>query len=512
MTNDEPDKPHYQALLSQGLSHQAPTQTPDISGYEIERLLGQGGMSKVYLARESALNRLVALKIFNANAIDAICVERFHQEAQMMAQIQHPNIVSIYGQISQGEEIPCLVLEYVPGGDLRSKLTQLGTLPLKEAAKIAIDVCSGLTAIHQKSIVHRDINPANVLLDEHGAAKVADLGIALNKQDSTTAESLTMTGTFVGTMAYLAPEQMSGSRHGIDTRADIWAVGILLFEMLVGTPPQALLVSDLLSDVPPAIKPILKKCLRRNPNDRYPDILALKNDLEKITTPRKALPYRWIALGTIVCAVLGAVLYQNSHSAKPSAPSQPPPQGPEATTPPWTNVLNDLPSPLRPLRGLWNIHHETLSCQPHATGAIIPLPLTAPGDNYDVSLTFTRKSGTNSIALFLPTSIGMINFDLDGWGKHLSGIQNIDGMDMRAHGKNFLFTVEKHRTYELLLEVRKESITVSINGKTYYQWDIKGHIGSLTGPWQIPMQNQLALGAWNSAIEFQKIKFRKHSP
>ncbi|MGB1260505.1 MAG: serine/threonine protein kinase [Akkermansiaceae bacterium] len=521
-------------MLSQGLSSQAPAEEPDIVGYEIRKLLGQGGMSKVYLAREEALNRLVALKIFNADAIDAICVERFYQEAQMMAQIQHPNIVSIYGQVSYGREIPCLVLEYVPGGDLRSKLSNEGSLQIMEAKRIALDVCSGLKAIHEKQIVHRDINPANVLLDENGKAKVADLGIALDKQIEGHAEGLTMTGTFVGTMAYLAPEQIAGSRNDVDVRTDVWAVGVLLFEMLVGVPPQGVLVSDLLGDVPAVIKPIVRKCLRRNPSDRYQDIASLQRDLERVSTAPSA--GRMAKLGVMITSVIliscgvywlgkrpGDSVAKTSPAEIEGQPSAPHAAAPASELPNDTasedtaesaeiDVLSRMQAPLRPVRGLWNLRGDTLISSPHARGGILPLPVASPGMNYDFSLSINRISGNNSVSVFLPTSIGMLNFDLDGWNKHLSGIQNLDGEDMRHHGENFSFTIEPRKPYVLLLQIREHSITVSINGVKHYQWNLQGRRGTLSSPWKIAISDRLALGAWDSAIEFKNIRFKKIAP
>ncbi|MGJ8716527.1 MAG: serine/threonine protein kinase [Maribacter stanieri] len=316
------DKKHYRNLLSQALPEEGDDRDLDIEGYQIIKQIGRGGMSTVYLATETALNRQVALKVFNVENVDATAIERFHQEAIMMADIHHPNTLTIHGVINQSEDIPILVLEYVAGGDLRSKLTSSGCLSVTEAVTIAIDVCKGLEAIHAKSIVHRDINPANILLTKEGSAKVADLGIALNKQSDNASQTLTMTGTFVGTMAYLAPEQLSGNRNTTDTRADIWALGILLFEMVVGTTPQALLVSDILSEVPTPLKPIIRNCLRRNPDDRYSDINELKSDLTKVLTPSKKRP---ILITTIVISAIVLIGLTANTLTKENLPEASPP-------------------------------------------------------------------------------------------------------------------------------------------------------------------------------------------
>ena len=210
----------------------------DFDGYQIIRLLGQGGMAKVYLAHETLLDRKVALKILPlSHVFDATSVERFKREARTMAKLDHPNIVRVftYGQNSEKNKRSLyIVMEYIPGGDLRRRIQR--PMKIMEAASIVCDVATALDAIHQEGIIHRDVKPVNVLLDilptgQVARAILADFGIA----KVAASVHLTHTGASVGTPEYMSPEQCSGGT--VDFRSDIYALGILLYELLCGHPP-----------------------------------------------------------------------------------------------------------------------------------------------------------------------------------------------------------------------------------------------------------------------------------
>ncbi|MGJ8673668.1 serine/threonine protein kinase [Rubritalea sp.] len=523
MDPDSKGKDYYQSLLAHGLQSEALSESIEVDGCQIIRKIGQGGMSAVYLATENALNREIALKVFRIKDLNDSSIERFHQEAIMMAGIHHPNIVTIHGIINQSDSSPILVLEYLAGGDLRTKITASGTLSIKEAASIAIDVCQGLEAIHAKSIVHRDINPANILLTSEGSAKVADLGIALNIQPDKASDSLTMTGTFVGTMAYLAPEQLSSDHRAMDARTDIWAVGILLFEMVIGSPPQSLLVSDLLTEVPRPFKPLIKKCLRRKPSERYQDITLLKRDLEKILQPkRKNRIVDTIIIAALLLAVAVITLVfkkeipdQTSSSAPLSdknSEQQAHSQSEIAKTIGISqNLLTDYPPSNVIKRGNWFLDESTLICRSRLnSGAYTTLTDFSPGDNYDISLTITRNIGEHSATIYLPTSIGMMNFDLDGRSRNLAGIQNLDGQNIASHGETFPFAFTNNTPITLTLEVRQYSITAYTDGTKRYTWELRGRRGSITPLWDAPIQDRIAIGAWNSIMSFSDIHLKKN--
>ena len=271
--------------------------------YEITAPLGEGGMGVVYRATDSKLKREVAIKVLpEAFAADADRLARFEREAQVLAQLQHPSIASIYG-LEESNGVRALVMELVPGEDLAERLKR-GAIPLDEAIPIAKDIAEALEAAHEKGIVHRDLKPANVKLTPDGKVKVLDFGLAkamdpaaggasaadlarsptLMNSPTMTAAHGTQLGVILGTAAYMAPEQARGG--AVDKRADVWAFGVVLHEMLTG---RSLFAADTVSDTlagvlrgeidlaklpagtPPALRLLLRRCLERNPKNRLHD-------------------------------------------------------------------------------------------------------------------------------------------------------------------------------------------------------------------------------------------------
>ena len=196
--------------------------------YRVASSIAHGGMATVYLGVDTRLDRTVAIKIMHAElAADEDFVARFVREARSVAQLSHPNVVAVYDQGSDSGHL-YLAMEYVPGRTLRQLLNQRGKLTPGESLDIIESVLAGLAAAHQAGIVHRDVKPENVLLAEDGRVKVADFGLAR----SLSGTNHTKTGVLMGTVAYLAPEQVTGSVS--DARCDVYAAGVMLFELLAG--------------------------------------------------------------------------------------------------------------------------------------------------------------------------------------------------------------------------------------------------------------------------------------
>ncbi len=199
--------------------------------YRIERILGQGAFGTVYLARDTLLNRPVAIKELTVTAqTDEVAFKRFLQEARAAGGLNHPHVVTVYALKVVGPEV-YLVTEYLAGGSLRALLEKRGRLPVEQAVRIAADVCEGLVEAHAQGIVHRDIKPENVLLTEDRRAKVGDFGIA-HVPRSAGGTSLTQAGFQPRTLLYMSPEQIRG--RPVDGRSDVYQVGVLLYEMLAG--------------------------------------------------------------------------------------------------------------------------------------------------------------------------------------------------------------------------------------------------------------------------------------
>jgi tRNA A-37 threonylcarbamoyl transferase component Bud32 len=258
--------------------------------YRLESKLGSGGMSTVYLARDETLERWVAVKIMHREiSEDEAQLERFRREARAVARLSHPNVVAV---IDAGEDggHPYIVFEYVEGETLKQRIERLGRLPLDEAAAYAIEIGRGLATAHACNLVHRDVKPQNVLIDPEGRAKVTDFGIVRSLES----DGLTATGRVLGTTDYVSPEQAMG--HPVDSRSDIYSLGVVLYEMLVGRPPfsaETLVgvamkhVNEQMPDVQirrpetsAALAAVVERATEKDPRKRYADMGEMLGDLE----------------------------------------------------------------------------------------------------------------------------------------------------------------------------------------------------------------------------------------
>ena len=272
--------------------------------YEIRAQLGAGGMGEVYRARDPRLNRDVAIKILpGAFLLDRDRLSRFQREAHVLASLNHPNIAAIYG-LEEQDGLRGLVLELVEGPTLADRIA-LGPIPPDEAVAIARQIAEALEVAHERGIIHRDLKPANVKVTDDGVVKVLDFGLAkvftedvslVDLSQSPTVPKATDVGVIIGTAAYMSPEQAKGK--AVDKRADIWAFGCVLFEMLSGkkaftgetlTDILAAVVraepnwNDLLVDTPSELYRLLRRCLIKDPKQRLRDIGDAKYELDNIS-------------------------------------------------------------------------------------------------------------------------------------------------------------------------------------------------------------------------------------
>jgi serine/threonine-protein kinase len=266
---------------------------PQLEGLEVLGVLGQGGMAVVYKARQSQLDRLVAVKVALQGAhAGPEERSRFRREAEAIARLQHPNIVEIY-EVGETGGYPYVVLELVSGGSLAKVLN--GTpLPPRRATELTLDLARAVQHAHQRGILHRDLKPANVLLTEDGTPKITDFGLARRLDVD---QGDTRTGAVLGTPSYMAPEQAEGRVHDLGPAADVYGLGAILYELLTGRPPfKGTTVLETLEQVraldpvhPRALQPLLPrdleticlKCLEKEPAHRYPSAEAMADDLQR---------------------------------------------------------------------------------------------------------------------------------------------------------------------------------------------------------------------------------------
>jgi serine/threonine protein kinase len=332
--------------------------------YEVEELVGHGGMSSVYKAKDSLLERHVALKILHEQyGADEGFVERFKREARSVAQLQHPNVVTV---IDRGEENgrQYIVFEYIDGENLKEHVVRHGRLEVREALEIAVEVARGLAFAHEQGLVHRDVKPQNILLYGDGHAKVTDFGIARTVDVD---GGMTQTGTVLGTSNYIAPEQASG--QPVDAHSDVYALGVVLYELLAGEVPfpgesfvavamkhmhePAPNLLDVRGDVPLRVAAAVDRALEKDPEQRFPTMDAFAAELEAclaeldhgpdgdatvVIPSRQSAPApprrrkqvsRWpiaiglLALLAIAAIVIGLLAYRSSNNdSGPPAASQ----------------------------------------------------------------------------------------------------------------------------------------------------------------------------------------------
>lgn len=259
--------------------------------YVVQEEIAKGGMGVIYKALDRTLNRLVAIKVIHEHfSGDASFTDRFLREARAMARLHHENIVTIFS-VEEERGAHFIVMEYFPGMDLRARIKARKTLPIHESVDIALQIANALTFAHSQGIVHRDIKPANILVDNKGRVKLTDFGIAAALDEA----SITSTGQIIGTPEYMSPEQAAGKE--VDGRTDLYSLGIVLHEMVVGqTPfrniPKTSILSKLLdpqfeiplifsAEAPSTVKAIVEDLVRRDPEHRTPRAAILANQLKE---------------------------------------------------------------------------------------------------------------------------------------------------------------------------------------------------------------------------------------
>ena len=340
-----------------------------IGEYRLVDFLGEGGMGEVYRGVHSKIGRVVAVKVLTREAANSGFIERFRNEARIQSSLNHPNIATLYDFLEANGQ-PCIIMEFVDGQVLMDLIAARGALAADETLRILQSVVEALQYVHSQGIVHRDIKSNNIKINSSGEIKLLDFGIAKGGSSP----SLTMTGDVIGTLHYLSPEQIRGGVA--DSRSDIWALGVLMYEMITGRLPfEATTLGDLCDKIskatyltpsalnlslPREVERILARCLKKRPEDRYQSAADLLRDIrhardttqnlsaaptvlsraDNRTVPAPLTPAAtvapvpksraklWAVAALVFCALLIGiyVMIPGSETATPSAAPGPEPQ------------------------------------------------------------------------------------------------------------------------------------------------------------------------------------------
>ena len=470
--------------MAQGLAE--PEQVVEVAGITIETPLGRGGMGAVYLGRQLSLDREVAVKVLASElADDPQFLERLEREARVMARLRHPNIVAVH-DFQRTEDGAAIVMEFVEGGSLREKLQQHPNgLPVAEALRILRQIAAGLEAAHASGVIHRDMKPENVLMDADGTPRVTDFGLALPLHEAST--RLTLAGTAMGTVDYMAPEQFRGAEA--DARLDVFALGVMAYELLTGKTPRGSFDAPhrLRAEIPASISTAVMRALRPEPAERFASIAAFMQALQE---PRRRV-WPWL-VGVVL---LSALLWINWNGERSEVTGEW--RDAAAGTRIWEDVL----------RGEWRNENGVLTSGTDI--CIVKLEDELP-EAYDVRMRVTRLEGQYSTALFFRSGGRMATVELDAWQEGLAGVQMINGQDLTS-GYGFRFPLVNGEAHDLLVEVRPDEVRVSVDGQFKKAFVTKDLPMAITPAWELgPTTRRMALavGSYQSPTRFEHVEWR----
>ncbi len=485
---------------------------PKLEGYEILRRLGRGGMGNVFLGRQISLDRLVAVKmIAGETAVARSFLDRLEREAKTMALLSHPNLVQVHDFVRIDEDDAAIVMEWVPGGNLRDARMKEGeSLPLGETSAIVRSVLGALEAAHGAGIIHRDIKPENILVAADGTVKVSDLGIAIPADEG---DRFTASGTYSGTPGYAAPEQVAGKRP--DARSDIYAVGVLAYELLTGTRPVGNFdpPHKVDSKIPARVGRAVMACLRPEPDDRPANV----GELRALLSGRKNKTRRnFVAASLSTAAVIGLAGAGMMWNRRPVAAEAPVSEFTgETTEEPEQDA--EIAQPVTPINSragrILNGHVHQSRDGSYETNGEIAIHSIDPGRpliGSKLEISFTRLASEYSIAVFLRLPMGTCTNELDAWGENLGGVQMVDGVDLRTNPNAFQQTIHTGQRYNWEMQIREDRITTFLDGELMQEQEIAGRTLAPVEPWgwsELETKGvEFAIASYSSPTMFHSVR------
>jgi len=511
------DKSAAQKMLAWALTEKldgvGTSADPDLPGFDLLGVLGRGGMGTVYKAMHHGLGRTVALKVFTDRGGDQdLFIERLKREGRLMAQLEHPNVLGIYDGDVLSDGTPYLVLEYVNGEDLQERIFECKRLKLKEAIRIAVKVCDGLSAVHSLGVIHRDIKPANVMLGKNGSVKVTDFGVSKETTaDNNTA--LTMTGTSIGTVDYMSPEQSSGGV--VDERADIYSVGVLLYEMIAGVTPRGAFEPLGKFGAPKELEKLVMRCLQRDAEKRPASAVNVSLQLKKIYKQLRGRKVRNASSG-IYSALAGAACLgvlamfiargmrgrETSSSDELSATSEQISAAAEREVGTWVDLCDGLNVVTATRSGQWWNAEGTLISN-NKLGSLIQLN-QQPTGAYTIEYAFTRVSGDGDIVMIVPSSIGLLTVSL---GTDIMQIPEL-GKHRRGVAEDKMRNLQLGVVYRVVIDVTDSEITARVDGATWAIWSLGELEKKIPQKWSRAESGKLALGVDGSQVLFSQLRMQ----
>ena len=481
---------------------------PAIPGYDLLDRLGEGGMGEVFLARQLSLDREVAVKLVRRELLtEEWFLERLEREARLLARLRNQHLVTVHDFVRLADGSAAVVMELIEGGSLRDRLRQAPAgLPLAEALAVFQQVAAAVATAHAAGVVHRDLKPENILFDADGTVRVTDFGMALSVAQA--GPRLSRTGAALGTPGYLAPEQFAGGEP--DQRLDLFALGVLLYELLTGRLPLGSFEAPraLRPEIPAAVEAAILQALKPNPADRPQTVTEFLRRLREPDTEKPVLPTqsarpwprRRLLLGALAAGTAGVLIWARRRKSRPEP-------GPAPASADWRPIVwpDDLAAAT--VSGSWRREGEALLsgegiCLLGWAGS---LPTAC-----DVQVAITRLGGGHSAGLFFRHPAGFGSAELDGWSRHRSGIQALDGAtNERAEG--FDFTLESGQEVTLTLELRPDLARMALDGVVRQTVNLAGRRLSVVVPWGWDpgaAGPALALGSYQSPMRFQSLSWR----